>query len=367
MLAASIEAGWVGRCLLVSAALLACNPGGSDGSPAPPAGEPNPIASDAPLPADEPAEEDAEPVVVEIPGGGPDPMSVGPEVSTSIGGPSEGRLEGGVPLPLHGPGYRFDPRKSPERRHGTVELVQALVRATGSVHERMPGNDLTIGDLSMPEGGEIAGHASHRSGRDVDVMFYLLDDDDRPFGGKPIPLEPDGTGHDYNDLADGSDDVRVHLDVPRTWLFVEALLSDPGVAINRIYVVEHVRETLLAHARKSQAPGAIIERFGHVTCQPRFPHDDHMHIRAYCTPEDIAAGCLDTKPLYPWHQAALREAGVSPVIAGPPKASRPKLTSVKQAREKAAEKQELHPDVKAFLDRREAWAKKPRSGRKYCK
>jgi penicillin-insensitive murein DD-endopeptidase len=307
------------------------------------------------------------PAEIEIPGGGPDPMALGPEASASIGGPSEGRLEGGVPLPLHGPGYRFDPRKSPERRHGTVELVQALVRAAGSVHERLPGNELTIGDLSMREGGVIAGHASHQAGRDVDVMFYLLDDAGQPFGGKPIPLEPDGTGHDYNDLSDGSDDVRVHLDVPRTWAFVEALLSDDAIAINRIYVVEHVRDMLLDHAKENRAPRAITDRFAAVTCQPRFPHDDHMHIRAFCTPDDIEAGCLDTKPIYPWHQAALREAAVTPIIAGPPKATKPKLTSVAKAREQAAEKQELHPDVVAFLDRRSAWAKKPRPGRKFCK
>jgi penicillin-insensitive murein DD-endopeptidase len=345
--------------------LCACGSGGSDASPAPPDAEPTQIASNAsPAAQAEPAT--LEPTEPEIPGGGPDPMTLEPEVSASIGGPSDGRLEGGVPLPVHGPGYRFDPRKSPERRHGTVELVQALVRAAGSVHERMPGNELTIGDLSLREGGTIAGHASHQSGRDVDVMFYLVDDEGQPFGGKPIPLEPDGTGHDYNDLANADDDVRVHLDVPRTWLFVEALLSDPGVAINRIYVVEHVRKMLLEHAKKTKAPKKIVELFGHVTCQPRFPHDDHMHIRAFCTSDDIEAGCLDTKPIYPWHAAAMREAGAQPVIAGPPKKAS-KLTSVKDARDKAAQKQELHPEVMSFLDRREGWAKKPRPGRKYCK
>jgi penicillin-insensitive murein DD-endopeptidase len=349
---------------LVWGVLTACGAGGAEAPPAPPGPAPSDAASEAPDPLD--SAPVPEPIELEIPGGGPDPMTLDAAVSTSIGGPSDGRLEGGVPLPLHGSGYRFDPRKSPERRHGTVELVQALVRATGAVHEKLPGNELTIGDLSLRDGGSIAGHASHQSGRDVDVMFYLLDDAGKPFGGKPIPLEPDGTGHDYNDLADGSDDVRVHLDVARTWAFVEALLSDPGVVINRIYVVEHVRKMLLEHAEASKAHKDIVELFAHVTCQPRFPHDDHMHIRAYCTPDDIEAGCLDTKPIYPWHARELREAGVQPVIAGPPR-KRTKLTSVAQAREKAAQAQELHPDVVAFLDRRKAWAKKPRSGRKYCK
>lgn len=358
--------GWAN--LLVVTAVTGCNPSGADVAPATPVSpETRPAEADIEPTAEEPAPDPSEDDEPEVPGGGPDPTTLDGEASTSIGSPAEGRLDGSVPLPLHGPGYRFDPRKPPQRRHGTVELVQALIHAAGAVHAELPGNTLTIGDLSMPEGSTIGGHASHRSGRDVDVMFYLLDESDQPFGGKPIPLEPDGTGHDYADLSDASDDVKVHIDVPRTWRFVQELLAAETVEINRIYVVEHIRNMLLEHARKIGAPRTVVERFGHVTCQPRFPHDDHMHIRVFCTPQDIEAGCLDTRPLYPWHLSVLRNAGVEPELAGRRKTKRPRLTSVTKAREKAAAKQELHPDVVAFLDRRKAWAKKPHPGRKYCR
>jgi penicillin-insensitive murein endopeptidase len=311
----------------------------------------------SPAEADEPDEPDE-----------PDPLTLGPDASTSVGTPVEGRLEGSVALPLTGPGWRFNPRKKPERRHGTVELVQALVRAASAVQEEMPGNTLTISDIAMPEGGPIKGHASHRSGRDVDVFFYLSDPDGKPFDAKAIPIEPDGTGVDYHDLTTADDDEPVRLDVPRTWKFIEALVSQGDVRINRIFVVEHIRSMLLTHAKRIGAPKEVRTRFGHLACQPQFPHDDHFHIRFYCSPDDIAAGCEDTKPFYPWHLAYLKEEGATIQLAGKRETERPKLTSVEKA---AAKKKEevgaFDPAVDSFLERRKAWAKKPHPGRKYCK
>ena len=318
---------------------------------------------DAPAPAPEPEPEPAPP---EIPGGGPDPLTLEGSYSTSIGDPNNGRLEGGVPLPLFGPGYRFTPRKKVERRHGTVELVAALVRAATHVHEKMPGATLTFGDISMPTGGDIRGHGSHRAGRDADVMFYLQSPDGKPADGIAVPLDPKGEGTDYNDLENPEDDVPLVIDVPRTWAFVQALLADDGVQIQQIFIVEHLRTMLIEHAKKIGAPKAIVPRFGDVTCQPKFPHDDHMHIRVFCTAEDIAKGCEDVAPMFPWQRELLKAQNASPVFASPPPKAkkRPKLTSVAEAREKAGP---MHPSVVEFLDRRDAWAKKPHPGRKWCK
>jgi penicillin-insensitive murein endopeptidase len=323
-------------------------------------------------PAGEPPAKIEPPPPPEIPGGGPDPLTLDPSYSTSKGSPNEGSLEGGVPLPLHGPGYRFTPRKKVERRHGTVEIVAALVRAAMHVDATMPKTEppsiLTFGDIGMPDGGEIAGHGSHRAGRDADVMFYLQLEDGTPFEGKAIPLDPEGKGTDYKDLVDPADDVPVKIDLPRTWAFVAALLADEGVQIQQIYVVEHIRSMLLAHAKATKADPAIMSRFGDVTCQPRFPHDDHMHIRVFCTAQDIAAGCNDVAPIYPWQRALLKSQGAAPVAPGKRKTARPKLTSVEEAEEKAkAAVGTMDPAVTEFLARRKAWAKPAHPGRKYCK
>jgi penicillin-insensitive murein DD-endopeptidase len=286
-----------------------------------------------------------------------------PAPAVSIGSPLDGRLERGVPVPLKGPGFRRDPRRNPEWRYGTAELVRGLLRSAKRVLEALPGSELTIHDLSAREGGDIPGHASHRSGRDADVTFYLLDEDGKPRPGASIPIDPRGRGTDYGDLEDPSDDRPVILDVPRTWKLVESLLLDEEAHVQRIFVVEHVRALLLAHARKDEAPARAVERFAEVTCQPASPHDDHMHIRVFCTPDDVRAGCEDTAPIYPWHREYLAAAGVEPKLAGPRRGQRPVLTSEAEARAKAGA---MHQSVIDFLDRREAWTRQPHPGREYC-
>lgn len=303
----------------------------------------------------------------------PDPLAASPSRSTSIGSPTAGHLEGGLALPLRAPGLLFLPSKDPGSRYGTVELVQGLVRAAAAVEAADPGAPLTVGDLAREGGGDISGHASHRSGRDVDVLFYLEHEDGRPFlPSKFIPLDPQGHGTDYGDLSDPTDDVPVVLDVARTWSFVAALLDDEPAAVQKILIVEHLRARLLEHARRVSAPETIVRRFSEVTCQPRFPHDDHMHIRVFCSAEDTAAGCEDTRPIFPWRRKALAASGVTPVLAGSnskpepaaPRKPKPKLKTLEQAR---AEAGPMHEDVVEFLDRREAWARKPHPGRRWCR
>lgn len=300
----------------------------------------------------------------------PDPLAAEPSRSTSIGSPTAGRLTGGLALPLRAPGLLFLPSKDPDSRYGTVELVQGLVRAAAAVESANPGAPVTVGDLARAHGGEISGHASHRSGRDVDVLFYLQHEDGRPFvPSKFIPLDPRGHGTDYGDLADPADDVPVVLDVARTWQLVAALLGDESMAVQKILIVEHLRTLLLEQADRVAAPEAIVRRFSEVTCQPRFPHDDHMHMRVFCSAQDIEAGCEDTRPIFPWRRKALAAHGVAPVLAGnKPKARsktpRTKLKTIEQAR---AEAGPMHEDVIEFLDRRQAWARKPHPGRRWCR
>lgn len=305
----------------------------------------------------------------------PDPLAASGADSTSIGSCTTGRLDRSLALPLRAPGLLFHPNKDPGSRFGTVELVQGLVRAAAAVERVHPGVPVTVGDLARETGGELSGHASHRSGRDVDVLFYLQREDGEAFvPAKAIPLDPAGRGTDYGDLADPSDDVPVMLDLARTWSFVAALLADEAVAVQRIFIVEHLRTRLLEQAERVDAPADVMERFAEVTCQPSFPHDDHMHIRVFCSPEDVAAGCLDGPPMYPWRKRALATAGVEPVLVGQgddetsrsaaPRKPKPKLKTIEQAR---AEAGPMHEDVVAFLDRRNAWVKKPHPGRRWCR
>ncbi len=292
-----------------------------------------------------------------------------PDTTTSVGGPSGGRLEGGVALPDKAPGFRMNPKRpNPEGRFATAELANALLSAAAKVAAKFPGSELVVGDLSLEEGGPIYHHGSHQSGRDVDVLFYYRTTDGKFFESKGIPIEPDGTGDDFGDLTDPNDDVSVKLDLPRTWAFVEAFVTQPDVRIARIFVVEHVREMLLEYARKSGAAPEAIEAFARTTCQPAVPHDDHFHIRLFCSAQDIKGGCQDAHPIYPWQRAYLAEHELEPSIAvrtrKQKKDTKKRTVSQEQAADKAGP---LHEDVRAFLERRKAWSKVPHPGRPYCK
>ncbi len=287
--------------------------------------------------------------------------------STSIGSPTNGHLEGGVPLPLQGPGFRHNDKRSRDARYGTVEAVRAIARAADRVAKEAPGSELVVNDLGLPKGGKISHHGSHRAGRDADILFFLRDDagNTRPAVGEAI--EPDGAGYDYKDLSIPDDDVRVHFDAARTWRFVRALLEDEEAEVQRIFVVEHLRAMLLAEAERTHAPRAIVQRFADVSCQPGYPHDDHLHVRWYCSFEDLTKGCEDLAPLYPWRAAALTAAHIKPVLAKRAKADDPAEVVTQEQAEANVKKQEPHPEVLAFLARRKAWEKQPHPGRPYCK
>lgn len=290
--------------------------------------------------------------------------------STSLGSPSNGTLQGGVPLPDLGPGFVHNSVRPDNARYGTVELVQTIMRAAAVVDQELPGSVLVVNDLGLEQGGPIHQHGSHQNGRDADILFYSLDAKGQPLPSVGVPIEPDATGWDFKDLATPDDDERVRLDAPRTWRFVQALLEQAGDQVQRIFLVEHVRSMLLQQAERAHAPAKLRQRFADLTCQPETPHDDHLHVRLFCSPEDLGLGCWDKPPIYPWQREALHALGLKPVLE-PPGAKRQtredvaeRTTSRAEARKKAGA---MHAKVRRFLDRREAWAKKPSPGRVYCR
>src|SRR5687768_17470536 len=108
--------------------------------------------------------------------------------SRAVGTPSRGRLVRGVPFPAatdYAFTWEFPTGLSPSpawRRYGTEKLVRTLGCVLSAYRDRHP--DLArvgVADLSLPRGGPFGrrygglGHASHRNGLDVDVLFPRLD------------------------------------------------------------------------------------------------------------------------------------------------------------------------------------------------
>jgi penicillin-insensitive murein endopeptidase len=290
--------------------------------------------------------------------------------STSLGSPSHGTLQGGVRFPDSGPGFVHNPKRPDEARYGSVELVQLIMKAAAVVGREMPGVPLVVQDLGLESGGPIHQHGSHESGRDADILYYSFDEKGEPLQSVGVPIDPKGKGFDFKDITIPDDDQPVSLDAARTWRYLQALIEIGGDSVQRIFMVEHVRSMLLAQAEKVHAPAAIRERFADLTCQPDTPHDDHFHLRLFCSNEDIAQGCLDKPPLYPWHIAALKALGLTAQLESAQwrregrEGREQRVTTPAQARKRAGP---MHAKVRRFLKEREAWLKQPHPGREYCR
>jgi penicillin-insensitive murein endopeptidase len=184
-----------------------------------------------------------------------------------------GALANGVRL-LEDSTIRYLPGRT--HHHGTEELVGLLRRASQAVARQFAGSKLTVGDMSDHDGGPLGHHASHQSGRDVDLAFYVRDERGRPrqlddylsFNGRGVPI------------AGGP----LRFDVARNWALVAALLSDPAVRVEHIFVSTPLRALLLEHARSIDAPSALVARAQLVMHQPvrALPHSNHFHVRIAC-------------------------------------------------------------------------------------
>jgi penicillin-insensitive murein endopeptidase len=283
--------------------------------------------------------------------------------------PQDGHLQGGAQLPESGPGFRSNPRRpNAAATYGTVEMVQGLMRAAAVVDQELPGSVLFINDMGLPNGGPIAHHGSHRAGRDVDVLFYLLDRHRDPMEPVGAFLDERGRGYDFKDLSTARDDVLVRLDARRTWRFMQALLEGPYAnEVQRIFLAEHLRTLLLQAAVRARAPRAIRDRFGDLTCQPSAPHDDHMHIRFFCSPEDLGGGCEDVTPVYSWRRAELHALGIDPVLGRRGRRGREPSPHVEFEPPPMMRAGHRHPRVLEWLAKREAWLPMPHPGRPYCR
>lgn len=213
--------------------------------------------------------------------------------SISVGKPSQGRIVDGARLPDRGEGFLTrEIWKTRGNRYGTDELVDLLTATARRVRPKNGGIRLVVADLSGRGGGEAKQwHRSHQSGRDVDLLYYVIDktgksvenDAMRVFG--PDLVARDGSGQ--------------RVDVPRMWNLVKEMLTAPEAPVQWMFMYQPVANALIEHAVKIGEPELLVERARKACKQPgdSAPHNDHIHVRVYCSYEDRAYGCIDIGPL----------------------------------------------------------------------
>lgn len=195
----------------------------------------------------------------------------------SIGVPWSGRLQGPARL-VSGEGYHL---RRPWRTYATRTTVNHVRRAILDTRKAQPrAHILAVGDLSAEAGGRITEHASHQSGRDVDLgLFYKKQPGDYP--------------------AKFVRATAATLDVAATWRLLANLArtadEDGGAQI--IFLDYDLQRILYQHAKKQGAPEKRLAKLfqypngrsaasGLVRHIPH--HDDHLHVRYKCRVRDTA-------------------------------------------------------------------------------
>jgi penicillin-insensitive murein endopeptidase len=186
-----------------------------------------------------------------------DPTSFG---AISVGSANAGALVAGVPMPKGERWVVLDPGNA----WGTRETIEYLERSIDKVHEQFPGAPkLYIGHISAKKGGHLSPHVSHQSGRDVDISYYLL-----------------------NGRAGFVRATAENLDMPKTWAFVRALITETDVEM--ILIDTAVQRLLSEYASKiGEDPAWLDSIFQSRNKHPRpmvrhaKGHGNHIHIRFY--------------------------------------------------------------------------------------
>jgi penicillin-insensitive murein endopeptidase len=170
-------------------------------------------------------------------------------------------------------------------RWGIEPLVSIIDRGARAVRKQFPDSVLSVGHLSRREGGEIDAHASHESGRDADIGFYVVNQQGRSiFAEHFVPFVGDGTAPSW---------PGARFDDARNWAFIASVVTDPHAHVSHVFIATPLRVRLLAYAQRIGAPYATRVRASEVMAQPRagLPHDDHFHVRISCPPG--MEGCIE--------------------------------------------------------------------------
>ncbi len=203
----------------------------------------------------------------------------------SVGSPTEGHLIGGAHLDA-APYWRVVPAYSAgDFRWGLGSMVGMLDRSARAVRRQFPDAVMSVGHISRQGGGELDRHASHESGRDADVQFYVKNQANQPvYADHFVAFHGDGTAPSW---------PGAHFDDARNWALVAAWLNDPSTHVSHIFVATPIRARLLAYAARMGVAEALRDRAAVTMVQPHgsLPHDDHFHVRISC-PANMQ-GCIE--------------------------------------------------------------------------
>ncbi len=203
----------------------------------------------------------------------------------SVGLAHRGRLEHGVPLPEYPEIWHV---RRPDEAFGstrTLELLQrALIAFKGASGYSAP---LSIGAISRKEGGRLRPHASHQSGRDIDIRLPT----------RVVEAAPTKSKRSTRASKSTDEKAAPEIDWTATWILVRELMLTGQVEF--IFLDHALQKQLAEAARKAGEPEDRIHawiqwpasaREGRAPIRHSPGHEQHLHVRFRCGPNDIDCG-----------------------------------------------------------------------------
>ena len=178
--------------------------------------------------------------------------------------------------------------------YGTPDLMTLLEDTAKKMHATYPETWMYLGNMGAREGGDIPYSVSHNAGRDADIAFYLLDEQGRF-------ATPQNMYKIDKHLKSRGAEADYRFDVEKNATLLETLLMHETVAVQFIFVAKHLRRALYDELVRRERPQEVLDRFAQ-TVQNQSAHDDHFHVRIYCSDDDIRAGCMDRSTIHPWER-----------------------------------------------------------------
>ena len=189
-----------------------------------------------------------------------------PGTPRAIGDYSGGCVQGAQELPLDGPGFQTM-HPSRVRHFGHPDLL-AFITALGAQVKAAGLAPVMVGDLSQPRGGRASGgHASHQTGLDVDLWFWLPDAAQRR-----TLSETERETIKARSILDGKTQSMQSKWAERVAKLLRLTADDRRV--ERVFVHPIIKRELCANAGADRAWLSNI--------RPSYGHDDHMHVRLAC-------------------------------------------------------------------------------------
>ena len=214
---------------------------------------------------------------------------------SSVGQANGGKLIGATPMEHKGKHHTFTwTAKKKKSNYGTLQMVALLKRAAATVDWAVDGPPLVLGSISYEHGGKIGSHKSHQTGRDVDILFYVVAKDGKRRQSKGF-YKFDGVGNCEHKNCHGD-----KFDLQRNWWLVRTMVWSQKPHVQYIFVSKPLRKLMLAYAKKRGEHPEILRRAAKVMVQPgnSSPHADHFHVRIYCRKGDKT--CKDFGPRWDW-------------------------------------------------------------------